>query len=148
MGFFRRKKPAATPQPVDSAPVSSPVSGSDDDGVTPGAPTPVAPTSASPTPVAPTPGAGDPTSDERADELDKRADEAQGRGEIDQAIAYYEESLAVMERFGPAYNGLLTLYNTKLSESAHAKDNAAIEGWTSKLDQLMDLSKRIMRSKY
>ena len=147
MGFFRRKKPAATPQPVDSAPVlgEEPVSGSKiDDGATPGAPTP----------AAPTPGAGDPTSggdltpEDRADELDKLAGAAQSRGEIDQAIAYYEESLAAMERFGPAYNGLLTLYNTKLSESAHAKDNAAIEGWTSKLDQLMDLSKRIMRSKY
>ncbi|MFT3944797.1 MAG: hypothetical protein QM705_13375 [Ancrocorticia sp.] len=140
MGFFRRKKPAATPQPVDSAPMSPLVSGSeiDDDGATPGAPTP----------ASPTPAAGDLTPEDRADELDKLADEAQGRGEIDQAIAYYEESLAVMERFGPAYNGLLTLYNTKLSESAHAKDNAAIEGWTRKLDQLMDLSKRIMRSKY
>ncbi len=144
MGFFRRKKAAAMPQPVDSAPVLRPVSGSDDDGATPDAPT-----SASPTP-----GAGGLTSEggltpeDRADELDKLADEAQSRGETDQAIAYYEESLAVLERFGPAYNGLLTLYNTKLSESAHAKDNAAIEGWTSKLDQLMDLSKRIMRSKY
>ena len=144
MGFFRRNKSAVPPQPADSAPASSPASGSDDDGAAPGVPTPGVPT-----PVAGdlTPEGGL-TPEERADELDKLADAAQSRGEIDQAIAYYEESLAAMERFGPAYNGLLTLYNTKLSESAHAKDNAAIEGWTSKLDQLMDLSKRIMRSKY
>ena len=142
MGFFRRKKSAVTPQPADSAPVlgEEPVSGSKiDDGATPASPTSV---SGDLTPE------GGLTPEERADELDKLADAAQSRGEIDQAIAYYEESLAAMERFGPAYNGLLTLYNTKLSESAHAKDNAAIEGWTSKLDQLMDLSKRIMRSKY
>ncbi len=137
MGFFRRKKPGAAQQPADSAPRLVPEQEvepvTNDDGATP---------------ASLTPGASALTPEERANELDKLADEAQGRGEIDQAIAYYEESLAAMERFGPAYNGLLNLYNTKLSASAHAKDNAAIEGWTSKLDQLMDLSKRIMRSKY
>ena len=139
MGFFRRKKPGAAQQPADSVPAPRQVPEQEvepvmnDDGATP---------------ASPTLDASALTPEERANELDKLADEAQGRGEIDQAIAYYEGSLAAMERFGPAYNGLLTLYNTKLSASAHAKDNAAIEGWTSKLDQLMDLSKRIMRSKY
>lgn len=72
------------------------------------------------------------TPEERADELDKQADAAQSRGEIDQAIAYYEESLAAMERFGPAYNGLLTLYNLpSCLRALMQKDNAAIEGWTS-----------------
>lgn len=84
----------------------------------------------------------------QADRLDRLADEAHQRGEIDLAIESYEKSLATLERFGSAYNGLLNLYNVKLSESAHAKDNAAIQHWTTKLDQLMDLSKRIMRSNY
>lgn len=69
-------------------------------------------------------------------------------GLTDEAITHYEASMALREQFGPAYSGLLELYNTRLREAAAAKDDDGIERWTGKLDDLMALSKRVMRSNY
>lgn len=69
-------------------------------------------------------------------------------GDTDGAIEFYQQSLAVKEQFGEAYNALLNLYNIKLKQGAHAKDNAAIQLWSGKLDELMAMSKRVMRSNY
>lgn len=69
-------------------------------------------------------------------------------GDTDAAIADYEQSMAIKEQFGPAYNALLNLYNVQRQAAAHAKDDAAIQLWSTKLDDLMAMSKRVMRSKY
>ena len=69
-------------------------------------------------------------------------------GLTDEAITHYEASMALREQFGPAYNGLLELYNTKLREAATLKDDDGIGRWTTRLDDLMALSKRVMRSNY
>ena len=137
MGFFRRKNSERKERPVEPTASQQPTASQEAE---------LAATAPEPTTTA-EPAAGK-TPTELADHLDLLADEAQRSDDADLAIEYYEQSLATLERFGPAYNGLLGLYNAKLSESAHAKDNAAIERWTAKLDQLMDLSKRIMRSNY
>lgn len=69
-------------------------------------------------------------------------------GDTDAAIAHYEASMGIREQFGPAYNGLLSLYNDKLKTAAQAQDDAGIQRWTTRLDDLLALSKRVMRSRY
>lgn len=69
-------------------------------------------------------------------------------GQTDDAIDSYEQSLALKEAFGPAYNRLLELYNAKRADAAAARDDAGIQTWTGKLDGLLALSKHIMRSNY
>jgi hypothetical protein len=69
-------------------------------------------------------------------------------GDATAAIDSYEASMAIREQFGPAYNGLLTLYNDQLRQAARARDDAAIQQWTVKLDELTALSKRVMRSQF
>ncbi|AMS04141.1 hypothetical protein [Acidipropionibacterium acidipropionici] len=85
---------------------------------------------------------------ERASLLDRRAGIAKNLGNTDQAISLFEESLTGHEVFGPAYKGLLELYNLKLAEAASAGDDAGIQAWTTKIDELTATSKRIMRSQY
>ncbi|MDO4901465.1 hypothetical protein [Actinomyces sp.] len=69
-------------------------------------------------------------------------------GSATAAIESYEASMSIREQFGPAYNGLLTLYNDQLKAAAKARDDAAIQQWTLKLDELTALSKRVMRSQF
>ncbi|NDR54389.1 hypothetical protein [Actinomyces sp. 565] len=69
-------------------------------------------------------------------------------GDATAAIGSYEASMAIREQFGPAYNGLLTLYNDQLKQAAKSRDDAAIQQWTVKLDELTALSKRVMRSQF
>ena len=56
--------------------------------------------------------------------------------------------MAVREQYGIAYTSLLALYNEQLRDRARAADEAGIQRWTAKLDELMALSKRVMRSNY
>lgn len=83
----------------------------------------------------------------KADLLSKLGKAYQGLGEADQAISSYEESLKLNEDFGPAFDGLLDLYNQKRKEASYAKDDDAIQKWLNKSDELTALSKKIMRSK-
>ncbi|RJF40513.1 hypothetical protein D4740_06970 [Actinomyces sp. 2119] len=69
-------------------------------------------------------------------------------GDTEAAIAHYEASMALHEQFGPAYRGLLTLYNNMLRQAAAAKDDDGVRHWSSRLDDLTALSKRVMRSQY
>ena len=66
----------------------------------------------------------------------------------DQAIEAYESSLKIKEQFGDAYNALLNLYEEKRKAAAVAKDDSAIEKWVGKTNDLLALSKRVMRSNY
>jgi len=80
--------------------------------------------------------------------LNELGDVQQELGDATAAIGSYEASMAIREQFGPAYNGLLTLYNDQLKQAAKSRDDAAIQQWTVKLDELTALSKRVMRSQF
>jgi xanthine dehydrogenase iron-sulfur cluster and FAD-binding subunit A len=66
--------------------------------------------------------------------------------EVDQAIYYFEASLQEKEQFGAAYNGLLKLYEVKRKEAAINKNDADIQKWVAKMEYLLAVSKRVMRS--
>ncbi|WP_128683274.1 hypothetical protein [Actinomyces qiguomingii] len=86
--------------------------------------------------------------EERIRLLNERGGLLQQLGDYDAAIESYEASMAIREQFGPAYSALLSLYNDRLKAAAKARDDAAIEEWTAKLDGLTALSKRVMRSQF
>lgn len=69
-------------------------------------------------------------------------------GETDSAITAFEASLKIQERFGTAYNGLLNLYEIKRKAAAEQKNNDEIQKWVNKTDELLNLSKRVMRSSF
>ncbi|WP_125566536.1 tetratricopeptide repeat protein [Companilactobacillus insicii] len=66
----------------------------------------------------------------------------------DNAIKYYEDSLAEKEQFGDAYNALLRLYEEKRKEAAYKKDDDDIQKYVGKMDDLMSISKRVLKSNY
>lgn len=70
------------------------------------------------------------------------------RGNVDAAITAFEKSLEIKEQFGSAYNNLLNLYETKRQESAQQKDNEALQKWVTKTDDLLAISKRVMKSSF
>ncbi|EKQ24109.1 hypothetical protein [Lacticaseibacillus paracasei] len=63
-----------------------------------------------------------------------------------EAIAAYEASVKDKEEFGDAYNALLNLYETQRKQAAKAKNDDDIQKWVTKTDELLDMSKRVMRS--
>lgn len=65
---------------------------------------------------------------------------------IDAAIDYYEASLAASPALGKAHGELLKLYNKKRRESAEAKDDAEVQRYMDKIDELMKLTKTAMRT--
>lgn len=84
---------------------------------------------------------------QKADALTKLGQDYQKLGKVDEAIKAYEQSLKFNEDFGPAFDGLLKLYDVKRQEAAYAKDDEGIQKWLNKSDDLTSLSKKIMRSK-
>ncbi|MFC6180586.1 hypothetical protein [Lactiplantibacillus daowaiensis] len=68
--------------------------------------------------------------------------------QLDDAIAYFEMSLKEKEQFGDAYNGLLRLYEEKRKQAAYGKDDDGIQKWVTKMDDLMSISKRVLKSNY
>lgn len=67
--------------------------------------------------------------------------------EVDQAIAYYEKSLDEDKQLGKAYTDLLKLYNLKRQEAAAAKDDTNLTFYMNKVQELMQLSKDVIRGK-
>ncbi|MDF7639493.1 tetratricopeptide repeat protein [Lactobacillus sp. ESL0791] len=86
-------------------------------------------------------------SKKKAEVLTQLGKDYQRIGNIDEAINAYETSLKCNEDFGPAFDGLLTLYDEKRKQASYAKDNDEIQKWLNKSDSLTALSKKIMRSK-
>lgn len=78
--------------------------------------------------------------------LNKLGQIYQELGDVELAIQYFEKSLAEKEQFGAAYNGLLILYEIKRREAAKAKNDDEIQKWVNRMDRLIDMSKRVMRS--
>ena len=85
--------------------------------------------------------------DEKADILNNLGIQNQKIGNNDEAIKNFEESLKIKEAFGPAFDGLTKLYNEKRKEAAFNKDDAQIQYWVKKTDDLLAQSKKIMRSR-
>ncbi|MFT8823840.1 MAG: hypothetical protein ABF830_11760, partial [Liquorilactobacillus satsumensis] len=66
----------------------------------------------------------------------------------DAAIAAFEASLENNEHFGTTYNSLLNLYEIKRKEAAKNGKDVEIQKWVTKTEELLKMSKHIMRSKF
>lgn len=65
--------------------------------------------------------------------------------ETDQAIKYYEESLELCKQHGKASTDLMKLYNKKRQEAAEAKDDEKVKEYMEKVQNLMQMSKDMIR---
>ncbi|VDG26316.1 hypothetical protein [Lactiplantibacillus mudanjiangensis] len=88
------------------------------------------------------------TGDERINALNRLGTINEQLDQLDAAIDYFEMSLKEKEQFGDAYNGLLRLYEEKRKQAAYAKDDDGIQKWVTKMDDLMGISKRVLKSNY
>lgn len=66
--------------------------------------------------------------------------------EYDQAIAYLETSLNEKKAVSDGYRTLLKLYNIKRKEAAVAKNDELLQYYLTKIDDMMRISKEVMRS--
>ncbi|CAM4405746.1 tetratricopeptide repeat protein [Paenibacillus macerans] len=66
-------------------------------------------------------------------------------GEEDQAVEALEKSLQAKKSVGDGYKILLKLYNKKRAEAAKANDEASLQIYLKKMDQMMQLSKDVAR---
>lgn len=67
--------------------------------------------------------------------------------ETDKAIKYYEESLEEKLEMGKAYTDLMKLYNIKRKEATENKDDESMKLYMSKIDELMKISKDMIRGR-
>lgn len=67
--------------------------------------------------------------------------------DIDKAIFYYEKGIDENKSLGKNYNELLKLYNVKRRQAAEAKDESELQIYLVKIDELMQLSKDVIRGK-
>ena len=65
--------------------------------------------------------------------------------ETDLAIQYYEESLELCKQHGKASTDLMKLYNKKRQEAAEAKDDEKVKEYMDKVQNLMQMSKDMIR---
>ena len=65
--------------------------------------------------------------------------------ERNQAIKYYEESLELCKQHGKASTDLMKLYNKKRQEAAEAKDDEKVKEYMDKVQNLMQMSKDMIR---
>ena len=65
--------------------------------------------------------------------------------DYDEAIKYYEESLSLQKTIGKAYTNLLNIYNAKRKEAAINKDDEQIQYYLVKIDDMMKISKDVVR---
>lgn len=68
-------------------------------------------------------------------------------GEIDKSIEYYEMSLAENNSLGQAYKDLLKLYNIKRQEATERSDDDVVQIYLKKTDDLMQLTKDVIRGR-
>jgi tetratricopeptide (TPR) repeat protein len=67
--------------------------------------------------------------------------------EIDKSIEYYERSLAESNALGQAFKDLVKLYNIKRQEATRSGNNDDVQIYFKKTDDLMQLSKDVIRGK-
>ncbi|SDE14999.1 hypothetical protein SAMN04487777_107138 [Priestia aryabhattai B8W22] len=66
-------------------------------------------------------------------------------GEEDNAIDAFEKSIQAKKSVGNGYKTLLKLYNKKRAEAAKANDEASLQVYLKKMDQMMQVSKDVTR---
>ncbi|MDF2052780.1 tetratricopeptide repeat protein [Priestia megaterium] len=66
-------------------------------------------------------------------------------GEEDNAIDAFEKSIQAKKSVGDGYKTLLKLYNKKRAEAAKANDEASLQLYLKKMDQMMQVSKDVTR---
>lgn len=67
--------------------------------------------------------------------------------EYDEAIQYYEESFGMKKVMGKSYTDLMALYNKKRQQAAEAKDDEKITYYFGKVQEMMQISKDMLRGK-
>jgi tetratricopeptide (TPR) repeat protein len=67
--------------------------------------------------------------------------------ELDKAIEAYEESLTLKKAMGKSYTDLMSLYNKKRQKAAEAKNDEEIEYYLAKVQEMMQMSKDMLRGK-
>ena len=66
--------------------------------------------------------------------------------EYDQAQTYLEQSLQEKRAVAQGYRTLLNLYNIRRKEAAIAKDDLRLQYYLDKIDEMMKISKEVLRS--
>ena len=85
------------------------------------------------------------TGDERVSLLNEIGSLYTQAEETDLAIQYYEESLELCKQHGKASTDLMKLYNKKRQEAAEAKDDEKVKEYMDKVQNLMQMSKDMIR---
>lgn len=67
--------------------------------------------------------------------------------ELDMAIKYYEESLSIKKEMGKSYTDLMSLYNKKRQQAAEAKNDEELNYYLAKVQEMMQISKDMLRGK-
>ena len=65
----------------------------------------------------------------------------------DEAIQFYEKSLSIKREMGKPYTNLMTLYNKKRQKAAQAKNDEEIRFYFDKVQEMMQMSKDMLRGK-
>lgn len=65
----------------------------------------------------------------------------------DKAIKYYEESFEMKKVMGKSYTDLMSLYNKKRQQAAETKDDEKITYYLGKVQEMMQISKDMLRGK-
>lgn len=67
--------------------------------------------------------------------------------DYDNAIKYYEESLGLKKVMGKSYTDLMSLYNKKRQQAAEAKNDEELNYYLAKVQEMMQISKDMLRGK-
>lgn len=68
-------------------------------------------------------------------------------GELEKAAALYEESLKIKREMGKTYTNLMSIYNKLRQQAAQNKDDEKLNYYMSKVQDMMQMSKDILRGK-
>lgn len=82
---------------------------------------------------------------ERIGVLNKLGDIYYKISDYNEAIMYYEDSLNSEKSIGKTYTNLLNIYNIKRKEAALNKDDDQIQYYLGKIDEMMKISKDVVR---
>ena len=85
------------------------------------------------------------TDSERVDILNQIGDIYYKIADYNEAEIYYEDSLKEEKTIGKTYTNLLNIYNIKRKEAAINKDDAKIQYYLGKIDEMMKISKDVVR---
>lgn len=85
------------------------------------------------------------TGEERIQYLDQLGTAFMQQKAFDAAIRYYEMSLEEHKVLGKACTDLMSLYNLKRREAAMIKDDEKIQFYLEKVDELMKVTKALIR---